>query len=555
MARRNSAFGNPTVRQLARTPLAKPLTALAVGLLLATVAAAEPVVETLTIGTKDAPRLKTAHHGRIGQNVDVTSWELVPSPGGDSLFGLCAPIRTEDDGFPELTPPLIRIDIGTGRLSEYLKKTEMVNRAPAATPTAAPDAVLSAEPPRMRMLHTGWRWDTPTCFAADGAGRFFIGDKAGRIVRLDPKENLFEEFLALKNETPTGIAFAGGKDIAVMCRSGMVYTLDMLGLELLGHPDLGRGPVAGLAVDAARVFYTAVGPAPWRLFAFTGRGKQIKVRRLLPDMAIDGIQLRTKGDIAWCEVRTREDGKETTRHVALSKGKAEPLAASPLGYELEVDFRTQPAVVVHAKGKAPRPIDVIYKDAPWGRVKSITVGPDGKKVYGGTWPTYWIYEYDPDTGRIRRPGTNYVWYEITPFNGLLYVISYYGIRHMAWDPTKPWNFTWQEHYYGKKSHAGHSSPFGSKDSNPRLICMFRYMRNLNIRRPAGFAVGGDGRLYCGAKNPGVLFYVEEPPHTFTSGYRYSGALCWYDPTTETIGQEREPYLHHEVTDICRVVNY
>jgi hypothetical protein len=181
----------------------------------------------------------------------------------------------------------------------------------------------------------------------------------------------------------------------------------------------------------------------------------------------------------------------------------------------------------------------------------MSMGPDGKKLYGAGWPTAWIWEFDPKTNRLRRHGRHYVWYEIIPQGRELFVIGYYGIKLLRWDPTRAWTFDYSKHYYKKQPYPGHSSPWGAKEANPRLVCKFRYFRKLNIRRPSGFALGGDGRFYCGAKNAAHMFYSHGPAYHM-DGTRFSGALCWYDPKTETIGTEREPFKHYEATDVCSI---
>jgi len=515
-----------------------------------------PIVTTARIAVKDAPKLRTEDHGRIGQNAEITWWRLVPGPRGDALFGACKPVRALDDGAPKNTPALFRLDLRTGALTEYLPEGKMVRREVPAEPGRADEDDLGAllkGPPTSRMYYTGWRWGDPLCVAVAPQGRVIFGTRDGKVVRLDVAEGLFEEVLSIRGGAVVGVTVSAKGELHLISSDGQMYAEDILGHDLIGTPRLRPGKVSGLAMDRRGVLYTTVGPAPWTLYAVAGRGKRMKTRRLLGDQRIETVRLLSRGGAAWARVTIRNGDGRATRWFRLEGGKAKPLDASPLGYTVSADFRTDPAVVVKTPDGKSRPLRVVFRRAAWARVKSITVGPDGRRVYGGCWPTAWIYEYDPATGRIRRPGVNYVWYEITPYRGSLYVIAYYGIRLMRWDPDRPWTFDWGRHYSRKQPYPGHSSPFGAKDSNPRLVCMFRYMRNLNIRRPAGFAVGGDGRIYTGAKNPAVMFYVDAAPHTI-KGYRYSGALCWYDPETETIGQERGPFLHHEVTDICRVGN-
>jgi len=512
-----------------------------------------PIVTTARIAVKDAPRLRTEDHGRIGQNAEITWWRLVPGPRDDALFGACRPVRTLDDGAPKNTPALFRLDLRTGEIAEYMAKGKVVRRdAPASTAGGEDDlGTLFKESLHPRVYYTGWRWGEPLCAAAAPDGRVYFGTAGGMVVRLNVAEGLFDEAMSLEGKPAAGVAFSAKGELHAISSDGRIYAQGILGRDFIGAPRLRPGKVSGLTMDRRGVLYTAVGAAPWTLYAVAGRGKRMKTRRLLGDLRIETVRLLSCGGTTWARVTVRNGDGRATRWFRLEGGKAKPLDASPLGYTVSADFRTDPAVVVKTLDGKSRPLRVVFRRAAWARVKSITVGPDGRRVYGGCWPTAWIYEYDPATGRIRRPGVNYVWYEIKPHRGSLYVIAYYGIRLMRWDPDRPWTFDWSRHYYDKQPYPGHSSPFGAKDSNPRLICMFRYMRNLHIRRPAGFAIGGDGRIYTGAKNPALIFYADGPSYGL-SGYRYSGALCWYDPETETIGQERGPFLNHEVTDICRV---
>jgi hypothetical protein len=152
----------------------------------------------------------------------------------------------------------------------------------------------------------------------------------------------------------------------------------------------------------------------------------------------------------------------------------------------------------------------------------------------------WIWRFEPKTGEWRTLGRHYVFYEMHRWKDELWVCGYWGIKLLRWHPEDPWTFDYSRHYF-QKTYSANSSPWGDKGvSNPRLVCKFRYLKKLYVRRPGGMTIGPDGLAYVGARTPAVEYFDS----------RYGGAINWYDPETETIGQIREPFLHHSVRDVC-----
>lgn len=329
-------------------------------------------------------------------------------------------------------------------------------------------------------LTTGWLWETPTCVSLSADGRVWIGSSAGWVVQYFPEKGAFRTVFRLNGEVPAGIA-ATKDGMVVLTESRALYLRDITGMEKLGKVELPAGMIGGLNDELT----TQVG------------GKFFNIRL--------------------------ENRRPEAVPVAEAKGA------------FKVEGGIEPVVA----GRS-----LVFKKAAWDHVKALTVGPDGRHIYGAGWPMAWIWEFDPDTNKIHVRGHDYEWYEMIPFGKELFVIGYYGIKLVRWDPSRPWTFDQEKHYQPTQT-------WGAKESNPRLVAMFRYFNALNIRRPSGFALGGDGRFYAGGKNAAHMFYLNRPPWQM-EGTRYCGALCWYDPQTETIGIERDPFLHHEVTDICAV---
>jgi len=512
-------------------------------------------VRTVQVATRDALALKTTQHRAIGQNARVL-WHFIgpgPGAGGDAVYGACEPLRKEPDGRPQDTPPLFRIDLTNGKLSEYFVGGKVVRRKTGGRAELTEKGLADDEPgdaAEREPLVTGWGWGKPTCGAGGPDRKVYFGSDTGWVIRYYPAEGAFQQYFRLNREVPAALAASGEGGLYVLCESRVLYFQDALGRESLGKAPLGKGPIAGLAIDDGETLYAAVGPAPWRVYALRNEGRRLGARPLLANLKIASVRFQGDRSPPWCEVEVVTGGHSARRNYRLQGGRATLLKKRP-GPDLTIDFSVDPSVTVRRPGRKPLRVSFVLSKAVWDKCKSISVGPDGRKIFGAGWPTAWIWEFDPRTNRLRRRGRDYVWYEIIPRGDELFAIGYWGIKLMRWNPAAAWTFDYQKHYYKKKPYAANYSPWGAKGSNPRLVCKFRYFHNLHIRRPSGFALGGDGRFYCGAKNAGYMFYGAMPSYSM-SGTRYSGALCWYDPKTETIGTEREPFLHHEVADVCSI---
>jgi len=512
--------------------------------------AQEPVVLTARFSTADAPEATPTDHGPTGQNAWI-EWHLVgpgPTEGSDAVYVFPSIMREEGAAGP---PRMALLDLATGKFLEiYPTDRIQVTRAEDAREDE-PGGVGEAEPQVVN-----WYWGTVLSAARSPDGRVFLGMDAGgkgssahAIVAYDPRKSCFREIVRVPSP-PTGLAFV--KDtLHVLSADGTVRVLDEIaGLEAIGRVSKENVQASWLVPDGEKWFYTRLGPAPYRVFAVRVEHGKLACSPLLPGLTCERVSFHENVPGPWCEIVVRRDGRFSTQRYALRGGQATPLDEPPdesalaqqRGYELRTDWDVRPLeIAVRKPGQEWKRHRVTFRAAAWDRIKSLSLGPEGKCVYGAGWPTAWIWRFDPQTARFRMLGRDYVWYEMHPWKDELWVVGYWGIKLMRWRPEEPWTFDYDRHY-ARKRYPGSTSPWGDKEaSNPRLVCKFRYLKQLEVRRPAGLVITDQGHAYTGGHTPAVEYFSS----------RYGGAVSWYDPETETIGQIREPFLHHSVRDMCR----
>lgn len=510
----------------------------------------EPIILTPQFTLQDAPEVTPTDHGAPGLCLSV-DWSVTaagPTPGHDALY--LFPINPSPR--PEIKsdmPMMVVVDLANGKIKEFYENTPIQLKQESAPGLAEG---LPAN------FAVNWCWGRPLCGARAPDGRLFLGMNRQKgahgkyaLVVYDPHVNTFQE-LAACDAQPTGLIFVGDTPW-LLTGDGVLYTYD----ELLGLDDVARmGKRAGatfqqgLLADDRKFFYTTCGPFPWRLQALRVNGEKIQVTPLLADLVIERIRLHADAAAPWCEAVVGKDGHFVVKCFELRDGRAVPregppdpqVLAAKRGYELEFDPDRRPMqVAVRRSGQAWQKYPLVFERAGWDAIKTMRGGPNGKYLYGANWPAAWIWRFDPQTDRFQILGSHYVFYEMQPWQDELWVTGYWGIKLLRWRPEEPWTFDYDRHYY-KKKYAGHTSPWGDKDvSNPRLVCKFRYLKQLMVRRPGGMVITDDGCAWVGGRTP--------PFETFMA--RFGGAVNWYDPATETIGQIRDPFLHHSVLDVCR----
>jgi|GEM_PF-4175975 len=492
--------------------------------LVAVSAVAEPRIHTSPVVSTDAPIVEPTIHARAGQNVRITWHRIGPNPDGkgDALYGFCQFIREKHDGAPKNTPILFWTDLQSGRTYEIFKNGKVLkprgsskkSRGPKMNDLSGSDDDLfggmGGSSGMKEKTVTGWLWEEPLCGGFDAQKRFWIGTSDGAVVRLEAARMGFVSLFELKQPV-IAIVHDDNGGAWMLTRNGDVHRYeDVGGLEKLGSISL--------------------------------RGQGVKNYAPHPDggmlLELDTSPART--------LAVQEDAGQLT-----SSPTKEKLPAPSSKYDVQI-VQQPPTVYVNARSGQSRKVEVTFSKAHWDTIKCITLGPYGKSVFGTGWPVAWLWEYNPQTKVMRRHGSHYNFYQMMPVGNEIYMAGYYGIKLMRFDPAKPWTFDYDKHYNNKQPYPLHEAPWGLKDSNPRMVCKFRYLKRLNVRRPSGLAVGADGRIYVGAHNAGHLFYGNHPLGMHAT--RWSGALNWYDPKTETIGSVREPFVHREMNDLCSTKN-
>ena len=155
---------------------------------------------------------------------------------------------------------------------------------------------------------------------------------------------------------------------------------DLTGVEKLDKLKLPEGPIAGLTADSAGNLYTAVGDSPCQLYSVNLQQRHPEVTPLkLPEpMAV--IRFHWSRTCR-CECVTAND-KPRTLYYRLDGGHAVALDKPP-DFDLAVDFSRDPSITVTMpEARCCRHIAMEFKKATWTAVKALTVGPDGRRIYG-----------------------------------------------------------------------------------------------------------------------------------------------------------------------------
>ena len=510
---------------------------------------AAPVILTPVFSTRAAVEVKPTDHGRPGQNAHV-DWTVVgngPAAGHGALYLFCSTRRPVAAG-----PPLMaQIDLTDGKLREFYPGDPIQLKSKEAPDLMGGDPIAT---PR-----TKWQWGKPLCGATGRDGRLDLAlaakSKGGApstgsvLVIYDPHADTFQE-VANCPTNPVGMANSGNT-LWLLNADGLLQSYDEVGgLQPVGRIPNPPSELSGLAVDDQQNFYTTFGPAPWRLVTLTVDHKVIKATPLLPDLAIDSLTFQASAPAIRCEAVIAKAGHFTRQCFELQGGQATPLAAptsiwrawaGKQEYELETNFDCQPLeIAAHFPGQDWKRFPVEFSRAAWDQIKTLLSGP-GQALYGAGWGPSWIWRFDLLAHRFKIFASHYVLYEMHTWKDEIWATGYWGIKLLRWRPEEPWTFDYDRHYYHKKF-PSNTSPWGDKDiSNPRLVCKFRYLKKLELRRPGGMTITDDGCAWVGARTPTV--------ENFES--RFGGAVNWYDPATEIIGQICEPFIHHSVRDICR----
>jgi len=550
--------------------------------------AADPLVLRPQFRVADAPEIALTDHGITAQDVRVRWTVLGPGQSeAPALYVFCDPAyhrRDADERFsrkglwgasrerpagyvsPEQdgTPVLVVVDFGSGKAREVFQSTESYSTTPAG-----PDRVRRKSDANHDLI-TGWPWDRPV-LACAASGRLLLGTVGGHVCSYHPDR---QGFRYLGRSAKPLVGLAPGLE-------GACWALTEEGVLQQFHPtkgpkNLGRiSPRAtkGLALtaDGSGWVYALV-EGPSRLLMAGAYDEILGFFEFKPIMVstnLDGAKLLNedgkallivpgednglpKTDAAAAPAKTEPSASaaasgtstasKTARRLRLERGRARPAPSETdgTGWQWQADFDAQPPVVQVRKAASDpwRTIPIHYSRAASDTIRTLLVSKDGKTLYGANWPMAWVWRMDLATGRIRREGQDYNWYEMREVDGVVYAAGYFGVKLIRWDPSRPWTADMIE------ANPGRARAWGARDTNPYFVTNFRFFRYLNVRRPAGLAIDARGRLYTGG-------------HTaaFSSGEetRTSGALFWYDPHADEIGAE--PLLHSHVFDVCGVGDY
>ena len=524
-----------------------------VSMLLLAAAAEEPAPSVVTAActSADAPVVEARMHGRAGQNVSIR-WRLLangPAAGTDALY-----IFSGDASYGRMdehkTPFMSQMDLRNGSIRNFFANTRL-----KWLERAVDD--MMGDKGEDQIVQANWGWGSPLCGVRGEAGELLIGagdEKSGAVLKYQPARDLFEHHVRLP-QAPAAICLAQGV-LWSLAADGSLCRVDDIAfegertVERLGRlaPDKTnkRRALRVLASDKSEHLYAATGPAPFQLFAVAAAGAKLQVKRLFAGRPLAALQLHAGEGEPWCSLRF--EGEDAPRFFRLRGGVAKKLEQRPAlavktrhGNTVRLLMsRLPPSVSVVDKAGKEKVLPIVFENVAYDNIKVLHADPANNVLYGTGWPVSNIWRFDPATGAMTKLGKHYVIYEMHQWGDEIWMAGYFGIKFMRWRPDQPWTFDYSKHYY-KKRYPGNSSPWGDKGvSNPRLVCKFRYLKKHLCRRPGGMTIAPDGRAYVGARTPPVR-YLES---------RYGGALNWYDPESETIGQIREPFLHHSVRDVC-----
>jgi len=449
----------------------------------------KPVIQTVTLSTRDAPMIELTNHGPVGGNV-VVQWTFIgpgPRDTGDALYGFCFP-RNPARGDPTATPILFVLDLETGAFREVFHTGAFPGQAgaaPSAPGPAADDDLLNPAgqdalgdldsplgQPARRV--TKWEWGRPTC-AATGPGRAVtIGADDGQVVRYDPAAGLFHEVMKAGQQRCVRVA------------------VDQDGLWVITEP----------------------------------------------------------GDRIW---RQDELGTETWLPGDADAPTFPAIPQPKRDYTLREDFDHEPpSVRVREPGEPERHLEFNYSKATADYLRYMILSPDGTRVLGSAVPNSFWWSFPVDCkGRLKRHGMDYATGVMLAVGDRVYAHGYPFNKFMRWDPDAPWTLDWD--YADDTTYSPHYTPWGRQDTNPAAVCRFRALRNTNVRRGMGFALGADGRIYMGGRDHAIDLDWVEPDGRIDYPLRFAGCLYWYDPGDHSIGFEvgdDRIFEHLEVLDVC-----
>jgi len=565
--------------------IARALTSAALLTVAPVTVAAEPVVVRASVNAMDAPELDLTDHGITGQDVCV-SW-CVPGPGAagePALYAFCDPAghrRDPEERFlsavsetgtgrqktvdktKDGTPVFVRVDFGPGTAREFFLSNEPFLRpitVTAATAVGADDdgfeVILPVnrpvEPlPALEPLNT-WPWTKPVAAKPTFHGGLLIGTANGELVVHLPDRNAFLYFGSCEKPLRAFCAAADGACWAVAADNILTRLDRKTGRQTF--PDAfakiaENAPVTDLVSDASGLVYALLGTPPSHVVAAefdAAFGGDVDVRCLRKDMrATSGRFSRTNNRTYL--VLTSNTAEQW---FLLDRGKIIPVkngkpdtADADYQYEWQTLLAQQPPVVRVKRKTDPetawREIAIQFSRADMDSIKTLRMTSNNARVLGANYPYAWIWDMDVRTGQVRRHSRDYVWYEMQTAGDDVYAIGYYGIKLLRWNPEKPWTMD------SVKDNPGRETAWGPRTSNPWFMTNFRFMWNLNIRRPSGLAIDRRGRVYAGGHDAAYTALGE--------GVRILGALFCYDPGTEEISAYQ--LTHDHVHDVCAVGRY
>ncbi len=512
-------------------------------------ALADPIILTTDFATHDAPEVVAADHGHPGQNAAL-DWM---TPGVDAnrqpALYLFASVLREDAAAP---PMMALMNLLDGRLKEFYPGDPVrLQRDDSRDPLLG--ATMSEKLPP---LNVPWPWGRPICGAATPDGRLFLAlepdEPTARrwpIVIYEPQTDSFEEWTVCHSQ-PAGMVYTD-QGLFVLTADGRLYTEDILeGLDPVGRLSIKGAQLHGLEVDREGRFYTASGPAPWRLWTFRVTNNEIEAEPLLRDLTLDSLTFQSDADAPRCVTVVNQNGSFARRVFELRDGLAHPTTDTAVwsahigdtNITLKTDFNIHPLTVgVRQADNSWQHFPLAFRRAAQDRIKTLLAVPGGNGVYGAGWPTAWVWRFDPAAGQFRVFGRHYVMYRMHAWQDEIWATGYWGIKLLRWRPEEPWTFDYSRHYH-RKRYPGNTSPWGDQSiSNPRLVAKFRYLKQLNLRRPGTSVITDNGWLWVGGFTPTVEHFNS----------RFGGAVSWYDPHSETIGRIAEPFVHHSVRAVSR----
>jgi hypothetical protein len=509
--------------------------------------AAEPDLLTSSVGSADAPLISNVTVHTSGRQNIRFEWSAF-GPGSDGgpavLFGLSTP--RDDHADPRYSPLMVLCDLSSGKLSPFYRAAVDSGKAGRKRPPGDFSATTSI-----------WCWGTPVG-AVGVESSFLIGARglaeekvAPALIRFDPERGIYEELIALPADPCALFLFEG--EPHVLLADGKIFKRDALTGEILEVVRLKKSfrYVREIRHAGDGAFHAVTGRGPYQLVRFSLNGDASVLR--LTDGTVEDLELVDSAEKQLLRAVLYEPGKGAFRAgYEVSGSNARRLPEVPecirrdpqSGMLVRFDLdHIPPRIRVAGDGPESPWHQILVDRAFHDGLKSIRASRDGRYIYTGGWPVAWFCRFDTKTGEFRKIARHYNIYEMQLWNDEIWMTAYYGQKLLRYRPDQPWTFDTTRHIM-KKRFPHTSSPWGDKDvSNPRLVCRFRYFKKLYARRTSGLVIDRRDTAWVGSRTPPVRYISNH-------GSRCSGAINWYDPHKEMIGQIREPFVHYALRDMC-----